>query len=75
MNIKRTNNEFSVTWQMWVVIFATAAGVYLGGFTSGWMVASARHDAVQVKALNSVDQKIDQLPAKTAEAVKEDDDK
>lgn len=73
MNLKREHNEFSITWQMWVVIFATAFGVYLGGFTSGWMVASAHHDAVQAKTLTQVDRKIDQLPTKTAEAVKEGD--
>ncbi|MDF7631440.1 hypothetical protein PUG46_19500 [Erwiniaceae bacterium L1_55_4] len=75
MNIKRTPEEFSVTWQMWLVIFATAFGIYIGGLTSGYMIANARHDAAQAKMLNRVDKKLDQLPAKTADAVKEDDRK
>lgn len=72
MNIKRTPEEFSVTWQMWLVIFATALGIYIGGLTSGYMYANAMHDSIQAKALSRVDRKLDQLPAKTAEAVKEE---
>ncbi|MBE5254532.1 hypothetical protein [Mixta mediterraneensis] len=75
MNIKRTPDELSITWQMWVVIFATAFGIYIGGLTSGYMYANAKHEANQAKTLNRVDKKLDQLPAKTAEAVKEDDRK
>lgn len=75
MNIKRTPEGFSVTWQMWVIIFATAFGIYVGGLTSGYMIANARHESIQAKTLNRVDKKLDQLPAKTAEAVKEDDHK
>ncbi|OON35620.1 hypothetical protein BTJ39_22350 [Izhakiella australiensis] len=73
MNIKRTPDEFFITWRMWVVIFATAFGIYIGGVTSGYMIANARHEATQIKDFKAVDKKLDQLPAKTAEAVKRDD--
>ncbi|WP_313684212.1 hypothetical protein [Pantoea sp.] len=75
MNIKRTPDELSITWRMWIVIFATAFGIYAGGLTSGYMIANAKHETSQAKTLKSVDKKLDQLPAKTAAAVKEDDHK
>lgn len=76
--IKNSKGETIVTWQMMLVIVLTSSGIFLGGVSSGYFLRSAeyQHQAdAQAKTLSRVDKKIDQLPARTAEAVKEDDGK
>lgn len=75
MNIKRAPGEFSITWQMWLVIFATAFGIYAGGMVSGYFVAMADYShraAMRDTKIDQIKKQIDQLPDKTAVAVKED---
>ncbi|WP_213993845.1 hypothetical protein [Sodalis sp. dw_96] len=64
------NTEISITWRMWLIVAATAMGIYLGGFQSGYSTAQAkfslRADA-RDKTTGEIKASIAQLPAKTAE--------
>lgn len=82
MNMKLSSEELSITWRMWIVIFMTAFGIYLGGVTSGYFIARAEYS---IKAnqrdvtVNEIKKKVEQLPQQTAtevnKVVKEDEAK
>ncbi|WP_231566747.1 hypothetical protein [Erwinia sp. 9145] len=76
--MKRTPDEFSISWRMWIVMFATSFGIYLGGVTSGYFIARAEYSQYALKrdaTVNEIKRRVEQLPQRTAEAVKEDEAK
>lgn len=80
MSIQKTPEGTVITWQMWLAIFATSFGIYLGGVSSGYFIARAEYAQkanqrdVKVEELKK---KVDQLPQQTAtevnKVVKEDE--
>lgn len=82
MNMKFTHEELSITWRMWVVIFMTSFGIYLGGVTSGYFIARSEY-AMKANqrdvVVGGIQKKLDALPRQTAtevnKVVKEDEAK
>lgn len=69
MIIKTPAGQTLITWQMLVVIFATAFGIYLGGVTSGYFIARAEYAQRAIERDARVEQlnkKVDQLPQQMA---------
>lgn len=69
MIIKTPTGQTLITWQMLIVIFATAFGIYLGGVTSGYFIARAEYAQRAIERDARVEQlnkKVDQLPQQMA---------
>lgn len=69
MIIKTPTGQTLITWQMLIVIFATAFGIYLGGVTSGYFIARAEYAQRAIERDARVEQlnkKVDQLPRQMA---------
>ena len=69
------NVDLTITWRMWFVVVATAAGIYLGGVTSGYFMAQAQYAqraAQRDKSVAEIKQKVDQLPGQVKQAVQDD---
>lgn len=74
MSIQKTPEGTSITWQMWLAIFATSFGIYLGGVSSGYFIARAEYAQRAIQrdvTVNEIKKKVDQLPQQTATEVKE----
>lgn len=72
MIIKTPTGQTLITWQMLIVIFATAFGIYLGGVTSGYFIARAEYAQRAIERDARVEQlnkKVDQLPRQMATEV------
>lgn len=64
------HQELTITWKMWLIITATALGIYLGGVVSGYFYYRAQQLPINQQRdarLSRLERAVTMLPEKTAD--------